>query len=139
MLLEFDCQFDSAPHLRAWEDSPRRRELLERGDHLSKQERSTFPGLDNWFQIPSQSDSPRWKNFLLTWAAAYPSLLLLSLGLSAVAPQLPRALALAITSGILTALLTWVILPRLNRQARRWLLRGASADPTARPHQRSTG
>jgi antibiotic biosynthesis monooxygenase (ABM) superfamily enzyme len=70
---------------------------------------------------------------VLTWAAAYPTLLVVNLVLNAALPELPHAVLLLITSGILVTLLTWVILPRLNRRARPWLLRGASPDPADRP------
>src|SRR3954463_2294071 len=128
-------QFDSEEHLKAWEASPRRRELLREGDQYSKPERSTSQGLHTWFDIPGSSVSQRWKNFLLTWAAAYPILLVLNLGLTALVPQLPRPLSLGITSGILTAVLTWVVLPKLTRRARPWLLHGAKPDPAERPDQ----
>ncbi|HEY7597486.1 MAG TPA: hypothetical protein VH969_30355 [Actinophytocola sp.] len=121
-------QFDSEPNLKAWEESPQRRNLIARGDRISERGATSASGLHNWFNI--SGESPKWKAFLLTWAAAYPTLLLVSMGLMAVLPQLPRFVLLAITSGILTALLTWVILPRVNRQARPWLLRGAHPSPT---------
>jgi antibiotic biosynthesis monooxygenase (ABM) superfamily enzyme len=126
-------QFDSASHLRAWEESPRRAELLRRGDRLSEERRTTVSGLDTWFDVPGPDASRRWKTFLLTWVAAYPTLLIFSTAVSLVAPDLPRPVMLAITSTILTALLTWVILPLLTREARPWLLRGARSDPTRRP------
>ncbi|MGA8117394.1 MAG: hypothetical protein WCA46_27475 [Actinocatenispora sp.] len=125
-------RFDSAANLHAWEESTVRSELIEQGDRVSDPRRSTVSGLDNWFHVPGPTAAQRWKTFLLTWVAAYPILLLISTGLGAVAPWLPRPVALAVTSGTLTALLTWVVLPRLTRQARPWLLRGARADPAGR-------
>jgi antibiotic biosynthesis monooxygenase (ABM) superfamily enzyme len=123
--------FDSESNLRAWEESPRRHALIERGDRISERRSSTASGLESWFDVGA--DSPKWKNFVLTWAAAYPTLLVVNLVLNAALPELPKAVLLLITSGILVTLLTWVILPRLNRRARPWLLRGASPDPADRP------
>ncbi|WP_328997867.1 hypothetical protein OHA18_25790 [Kribbella sp. NBC_00709] len=90
-------------------------------------------GRHSWFTVPGETASPRWKTFLITWAAAYPTLLVIATALKLVVPGLPQPVALAISSFTLTALLTWVILPRLNRQARPSLLRGAQPEPAERP------
>ena len=120
--------FDTAAHLKAWEDSDIRAELIRRGNELSEQRRTISDGLNSWFTVPATSTS--WKSFVLTWAAVYPILLVLASVVTWVAPGLPQPLQLAISSITLTALLTWVILPRLNNRARPWLFRGAQ--PTTR-------
>ena len=127
-------QFDSPENLRAWEESDERRALLERGRSFSDERRTTQGGSHTWFDVPSGNAPPSWKQFLLTWAAAFPTLLVIStlVGLA----QLPQVLALAVSSCALTALLTWVILPRVTRRARRWLYRDAHPTPTsARPRE----
>jgi antibiotic biosynthesis monooxygenase (ABM) superfamily enzyme len=124
-------QFDTLAHLRAWENSSERAELLARGKEYSDERRTASGGSNTWFDVPAGNAPPGWKQFLLTWAAAFPTLLLIStlVGLTG----LPRVLSLAISSCILTALLTWVILPRLTRQARPWLFRNAQPTPRDRP------
>jgi antibiotic biosynthesis monooxygenase (ABM) superfamily enzyme len=126
-------QFDSADHLHAWEASPRRRELIARGNRISDEERSTSGTPNAWFIVPGHTSSPRWKTFVLTWIAVYPILLILATVIKAIAPGMPQPVALAISSGTLTALLTWVILPRLTRRARPWLFRGARPTRAERP------
>lgn len=126
-------QFETPEHLRAWEQSSTRRELLRRGDRLSTENRVVVGGRNTWFSVPGRTSPPRWKAFLITWAAVYPTLLIIATTLAAVAPRLPQFAGLAVSSVILTALLTWVILPRLNRRARPWLLRGAHPTPIPRP------
>jgi uncharacterized protein len=121
-------QFDSPSHLRAWKQSTQHRELLEEGDRYSDEQHTTTDQRHAWFHVPGRTAPPKWKNFLLTWAAVYPTLLLVSTALTKFVPALPRPLSLAITSGVLTAVLTWVILPIVTRRARRWLLRGAGPD-----------
>ncbi|GAA1490569.1 hypothetical protein [Brachybacterium sacelli] len=128
--------FDSTRHLRAWETSSERRNLIARGDRISDEERSVAGGRDTWFQIPGRSTPPRWKTFLIIWAAVYPTLLIIATGLDTLAPDLPQPAALAISSATLTALLTWVILPRLTHRTRSWLLRGAQPQHTRRPPDR---
>ncbi len=122
--------FDTVGHLRAWEDSDDRAELIRRGNRLSEQRRTISDGLNSWFTVPATSTS--WKSFVLTWAAVYPILLVLASLVAWLAPGLPQPLQLAISSITLTALLTWVILPRLNHKARPWLFRGAQPT-TKRP------
>lgn len=132
-------QFDTEEHLRAWERSQTRRELIRQGDRLSDEQRSTAAGSNAWFAVPGGNASPRWKTFLITWAAVYPTLLLISTVLNAVAPGLPQPLSLAISSVSLTALLTWAILPPVTRRARPWLLGGAGPSPARRPSGGSPG
>jgi antibiotic biosynthesis monooxygenase (ABM) superfamily enzyme len=129
-------RFDSERHLVAWERSDRRRELIRRGDRISDEQRATHQAPNAWFSVPGQDTSPRWKTFLLTWLAAYPILLVISTGVRLAAPGLTQPLVLVVSSGTLTALLTWVIMPRLKHLTRPWLLRGARPTPTtARPHR----
>jgi uncharacterized protein len=130
-------QFDSPDHLRAWEESGERRELVRRADRLSDERRTMSGGRHTWFTVPAEAASPRWKTFLITWAAVYPTLLVIATAVKLAVPGLPQPIALAISSGTLTALLTWVILPRVNRQARPWLLRGAQPQPAERPSRES--
>jgi antibiotic biosynthesis monooxygenase (ABM) superfamily enzyme len=124
-------QFDSPEHLRAWERSPKRRELLAAGRELSDERRSTAGGPNTWFDVPGGNAPPGWKRFLVTWGGAFPTLLVVSTLVSQIG--LPQVLTLAISSCVLTAVLTWVILPRLTRRARPWLFRHAEPTPRERP------
>jgi antibiotic biosynthesis monooxygenase (ABM) superfamily enzyme len=131
-------QFESPDHLRAWEQSRTRRDLLRRGDQLSSERRVVVGGRDTWFRVPGRSTPPKWKTFLITWAAVYPILLIIATTQAAVVPQLPQPAGLAVSSGTLTAVLTWIILPRLNHRARPWLLHGAHPTPIQRLSQSRT-
>ncbi|MGW1627085.1 antibiotic biosynthesis monooxygenase [Streptomyces sp. NPDC002172] len=118
-------RFDSAEHLDAWERSDTRNELLRRGNRISDPRSSRSADLAPWFTLQRRDVPPRWKRFMTTWAAAYPCLLTIATLLKLLFPGLPQSAALAVNSFVLTALLTWVIQPRVNRRARPWLLRGA--------------
>lgn len=124
-------QFDTPEHLRAWEQSPERRELLEKGRPYSDERRTTAGGPTTWFDVPGGNAPPGWKRFLLTWAAAFPTLLVINTVIRLTG--LPQVVILIISSGVLTALLTWVILPKITQRARPWLFRHAGPTPTARP------
>jgi antibiotic biosynthesis monooxygenase (ABM) superfamily enzyme len=125
-------RFDTPEHLAAWEKSARRRELIRRGDQLSERQRTTNRDQIAWFNVPGSDTSPRWKTFLLTWIAVYPLLLLLATGLQLLAPGLPQPLVLLINSLVLTAFLTWILMPRLKHWTRPWLLRGAETRSATR-------
>ncbi|MEV8562480.1 hypothetical protein AB0478_39820 [Streptomyces sp. NPDC051917] len=123
-------RFDTPEHLDAWERSDVRHDLLQRGNRISDPRRSRSADLVPWFTLHEPGVPPKWKSFLTTWAAAHPCLLTIATLLKLLFPGLPQAAALAINSLVLTALLTWVIQPRLTRQARAWLLQGARPAPT---------
>jgi uncharacterized protein len=126
-------QFDTPAHLHQWEISEERRRLVERAEPLSEARHTSAGGRDNWFTVPGGKSTPRWKTFLITWAGVYPTLLIISTALKLALPSLPQPLALAVSSATLTAILTWVLLPRITRRARPWLLRDAQPRRTTKP------
>ncbi|HZX02834.1 hypothetical protein [Kribbella sp.] len=123
--------FDTPEQLKAWEQSAERAALIARGNELSDVRRTTADGLHGWFSVPSTSR--RWKSLLLTWLAVYPILLALASLLKWIAPGLPQPALLAISSCTLTALLTWIVLPWVNRHARPWLFRPARPERRREP------
>ena len=125
-------RFDTAEHLEAWQRSEQRKRLLARGDAISDEKRIEADSRAPWITVPGGSTVPKWKQFLITWVAAYPTLLLISLVVRAVAPGIGQPVTLAISSATLTALLTWLLLPRLNGLARLWLHRGSEPERSER-------
>jgi uncharacterized protein len=125
-------RFDTPEHLSDWENSSRRQELIRRGDELSEQQRTTERDHIAWFTVPGADTSPRWKTFLITWLSVFPLLLVLSTVFRLLLPGLPQPLMLLVNSLLLTAFLTWVLMPRLKRWTRPWLLRGAETRSAAR-------
>src|SRR5919106_1181980 len=121
-------RFNSHEHLYAWAESDMRRfyvnrvsDLLERGD-----QHEIRTGIDFWFTPGGMKPPKPWKQFLLTLSAVYPLTLILP-GLfeplfGVVPPPLNgqpvRGFAVAAS---LTALLTFVIMPRYTRLVKQWL------------------
>jgi antibiotic biosynthesis monooxygenase (ABM) superfamily enzyme len=56
-----------------------------------------------------------WKQWLLTSLAIYPLITLLTILLGPLLGNVPLPVRLAITTPILGALMTWVVMPRLSR------------------------
>jgi len=120
----FVTRFDEPAHLKEWETSAERRSLVEKADRISEERRQTAIGLDAWFAISPQATSPRWKTWVVTWCAVYPALLVVSLTIRALVPDLWLPAQLAISSLVLTGALTWLVMPTITRLLRPWLLRG---------------
>jgi antibiotic biosynthesis monooxygenase (ABM) superfamily enzyme len=120
-------RFDVNDHLNAWVDSAVRKsfvsqvsDLLEKGDvHEIR------TGIDFWFTPEGVKPPKPWKQFLLTLSAVYPLSLLIPRLLSpffGVAPILSQPLIRGLLiAATLTALLTFVIMPRYTRLVKRWL------------------
>ena len=123
-------RFASADQLREWSDSDTRKsfidrvsDMLERGD-----QHEIITGIDFWF-TPEGMESPKpWKQFLLTLTAVYPLSLiipLLLIPLFRIAPSLGHQLISSLLmAAILTALLTFVIMPPYTQLMKRWLFEG---------------
>jgi uncharacterized protein len=115
-------RFDSVHHLRDWELSPERAELLAVGEqlvHSTDVQRVT--GLETWFALPTRTAPapPRWKMFLVSVAGIYTLQLLLNLVLQPWG--LPLAVRVALVAVAVTALMTWLVMPRVARLLQDWL------------------
>lgn len=122
-ILRFDC----SDNLNAWVESDVRSayvnqvtDLLEKGDR-----HEIRTGIDFWFTPEGLRPPKPWKQFILTLSAVYPLSLVLSRLIRALFPLAP-ALANPLISGLLvaaslTALLTFVIMPRYTRLMKWWL------------------
>lgn len=127
-LVHFVHRFRAEDDLRRWSDSPERRALAAEADAFSSEHRQTATGARISLTLPSEAAIPNWKNWLATWACAFPVTLLLNAFLGALPFDLPQFVQLAITSGALIAVLTWFVLPQAKKRLRSWLLEGADGD-----------
>jgi uncharacterized protein len=122
-------RFDTTDHLRQWMESPDRRRLIEavRPSLAADDHYTIRSGLDFWFNPPgSDAKVPvRWKQFLLTWSAIYPLVLgvplLIVPFLRVIGVPDNRFLATLVVTGVLVALMVYVIMPRYTRLVRHWL------------------
>ena len=121
-------RFNSHEHLNAWAESDVRRsyvsrvsDLLERGD-----QHEIRTGIDFWFTPGGMKPPKPWKQFLLTLSAVYPLTLILPWLFAPLFSLVPPPLNDPLVKGFavaasLTALLTFVIMPRYTRLVKRWL------------------
>jgi uncharacterized protein len=122
-------RFDSAAHLQEWEDSAERAAVLARGEelvHATDVQRVT--GLETWFALPGRTAPapPKWKMFTVSLCGIYALQLAANAVLTPAAlPQPVRVLLVAVA---VTALMTWLVMPRAARLLQNWLYA-----PTRRP------
>ena len=115
-------RFDSIEHLRAWELSAERAELLATGEHLvDSTDVQRVTGLETWFALPSRTAPapPRWKMFAVSVVGIYVLQLLLNLVVQPLG--LPVAVRVALVAVAVTALMTWLVMPRAARLLQDWL------------------
>jgi antibiotic biosynthesis monooxygenase (ABM) superfamily enzyme len=119
-LTHFVQRFADDDALQAWERSVVRRALSAEADAISASRDQRHAEGDAAIRLPSEQAAPKWKTFIATWAAVLPLLLVLN-ALVGLLP-LPKLVRLPLSSVLLTASLTWFVLPFVRRRVRPWLL-----------------
>jgi len=117
-------RFDSAQHLQDWEDSAQRRTLLAEGEHLVvATDMHRVSGLETWFSLPGRTAPapPKWKMFLVSATVFYLLNLTLSLMYGWELVGWPLPLRVVLVSVPVTAIATWLVMPRAARLLQAWL------------------
>lgn len=118
-------KFDTLEHLRAWETSETQRALVEAANRytLGPPLRTVLTGLETWFTLPGETLPPpaRFKMSVVSWLGIYPSVLLVGIVLNALLPAAPGWLNVALNTGLVVPLMTYVVMPRLTRLFKQWL------------------
>jgi antibiotic biosynthesis monooxygenase (ABM) superfamily enzyme len=80
-------------------------------------------GLETWFEVPGRTAPapPRWKMFVVTSVVIFVLQLMLNLVLYRFAPPIALVPRVAFISFSVSALMTWVVQPRLALLLERWL------------------
>jgi antibiotic biosynthesis monooxygenase (ABM) superfamily enzyme len=117
-------RFATSADLAAWESSSERATILAAGEPLVHATTShRVSGLETWFALPGRTAPapPRWKMFLVSAAAIYLLNILLTTVYGGYIATLPMIARLALVSVPVTALMTWVVMPRAAQALERWL------------------
>jgi antibiotic biosynthesis monooxygenase (ABM) superfamily enzyme len=109
--------------------SQERRRLIEKVRPLLAQDDDFFirSGLDFWFTPEgARAKVPvRWKQFLVTWSAIYPLVLVIPLIVVPVLRQLSfsqnRYLDALFVTGVVVLLMVYFVMPRYTKLIHRWL------------------
>lgn len=116
-------RFADAPSLARWEQSPEREEWLRKADFFEQTGINRVSGLETWFAMPGRTAAapPKWKMALVTLLAIVPLVVLMNAVLPPLIGGWPSLLQTVAFAAILTALMTWVVMPRMTRLFRRFL------------------
>lgn len=119
-------KFDRYDNLKTWLESDTRRGWIERLQPLIEQPEviQALTGLETWFTLPNKSPKappPRYKMAIMTWMGVFVTLAVVSRLLTPILSNLPILLNQLITTGLVVAVLTYLIMPRLTKLFKRWL------------------
>lgn len=126
-------RFRSSADADAWHASAEYQALIGESEGWSVRLRQRHAGPAPAFDIPSEAAARKWKRFLVTVAGVFPTLLILNTSVRTLLHGWPPLALLAITSPLLTATLTWVINPRVQRWSRFWMLEDADGKLRKKP------
>lgn len=121
-------RFESAAGLDAWLTSEKRRQLLEEGKRFADfQLRTVDNSFGNWFGFDQDGAAPsNMKSSLAVWVGLYPTVVLLTLGLSALLPGLPLWQSMLIGNLASSLTMSYLTMPRYVNPLLRWWLRPAA-------------
>lgn len=118
--------FRGASQLKAWQDSPERRDWIARVKPLeaAPPRAQILTGIESWFTLPAKeglAPPSRLKMAIVTWLAVFPLVTLSNLWLVPHLDPLPPVGRSALTSILLVTLMTYVVMPRMTRICARFL------------------
>lgn len=117
-------RFATEHDLETWLDSPERAHLIRESERFRHFRLQRVPAsFGSWFPTTGASGpvTPSWKTALSVLVGLYPTVVLLTLGLSALWPTAPLWAALLVGNVASVSVLTWVVMPLVTRALGRWL------------------
>lgn len=126
-------RFDTEDAARAWENSFTRAEWAARAEGLVRERgRRTVAGSKAWFDAQAAqprtpaaprppSPPPKWKLWFVNMSAVFPPVLLFNLTVLPYLGSLNPLIRTLLLCLCVTALVTWILMPRLQRFLKKWL------------------
>jgi antibiotic biosynthesis monooxygenase (ABM) superfamily enzyme len=119
-------KFDRYDNLKTWLESDVRQQWIERLQPLIEKPEAiqTLTGLETWFTLPRQplkAPPPRYKMALVTWLGVFVTIVILSRLLAPLLSRLPILINQLVTTGLVVACLTYLVMPRLTKLFKQWL------------------
>ena len=120
-------KFDNCENVKRWKESSNLAKWLEKLPNLliGDPHAQEHVGLELWFDRPNIPQRPKqppfWKRVVIGVICVYPLILLLSWALGPVTGGVPSRIALLLNVVILSALLTYPVMPWVTRLLRPWL------------------
>ncbi len=119
-------RFAAAGNLESWMGSERRAACIVRLEPLIEgyTAHPLGSGLGGWFAFddaPSAEEPPRWKQILMVTLGLFPTVMLLALFVDPWLEWMPFPVHMLLANLLCVSLLTWPVMPWLNRRFGRWL------------------
>jgi antibiotic biosynthesis monooxygenase (ABM) superfamily enzyme len=117
-------RFDRKSRFDTWQADAGIQALIAEADKLTEGEPKveTLDGLEAWFTMPGQpSPPPRIKMAAVTWGTLFPLVSILLTVLEPVMKMIPFLGGTLLVTGLVTVLMTYVLMPRLTRLLAPWL------------------
>ncbi|WP_269541458.1 antibiotic biosynthesis monooxygenase [Cerasicoccus fimbriatus] len=116
--------FDSAENFSRWCNSPEKKALYNRVSELvTEQKIRKISGMEPWLDLspPDMAPPPKWKMFLLAFLGVYPTLNVVFFFMMPLVRDLPMWLRLLCTVPVISALMTFLVMPALAKAFHGWL------------------
>ncbi len=122
-------RFETPADLRRWDELEGRLEWLRRLETVAegKPAYRVITGLEAWFApevVPASVNPPRWRMTLATWLGIFPTASFYIWFVGPLLGFLPFLLRTAVLTGLIAFTMSYVVMPRLARWLRPWLMRG---------------
>lgn len=123
-------RFDSEGSALAWEDSIIRAQWATRADPFARETgRRSVRGSKSWFDAQTGAPKPppapippaKWKLWFINMSAVFPPVLLFNLLVIPYLGGLNPLIRTLLLCLCVTALVTWILMPRLQRFFKKWL------------------
>ncbi|WP_235989588.1 antibiotic biosynthesis monooxygenase [Streptomyces ureilyticus] len=120
-------RFDSEDSARTWENSLTRVEWAAQAEGLAQETgRRSVQGSRAWFEAQAATPAtprppPKWKLWLINMSAVFPPVLLFNLLVLPYIGDLNPLLRTLLLCLCVTAIVTWILMPRLQRFFKKWL------------------
>lgn len=125
-------RFRSEADLQAWDESDQRLDWHERLRPLAEGEPAfrKLTGLEAWFApavVPASVHPPKARMTLVTWLGIFPTVTFFSLTVGPLLEPLPAVLRIALLTALVVPTMTYLVMPRLTRWLRGFLVPSAKA------------
>jgi antibiotic biosynthesis monooxygenase (ABM) superfamily enzyme len=124
-------RFISEGSALAWEGSAERAQLQAGGEKLARETgRRTVQGSRAWFDSQAETASataaaprppPKWKLWFVNMSAVFPPVLVFNLAILPYLGSLNPLIRTLLLCLAVTAIVTWILMPRLQRFFKKWL------------------
>ncbi|MFE4764385.1 antibiotic biosynthesis monooxygenase [Bacillus mycoides] len=117
-------RFDTYEHLRAWQESDIRQDLLKKAEQFQSTNPTykTESSLAYWFVTPKTPvPPPKWKMSIVTLLGVWPLSILVPMLLGPIIINMNTILASFCVAACIVSLLSWVVMPILAKIFHPWL------------------